>query len=159
MRDATLATARSTRKKAKLSFFLLLFYFFSFRFALFVSCFVLSFFFLYLLEFLPHGTSRQASSHGASVATGRRMPTQSKTFARDIFAHTHTHRARAVVCVYACVSARCSMSGDAGSSSSSSTGRLLKFCFSSAVALSGSLVLALPLFLCRATTRLHLRSI
>lgn len=47
-------------------------------------------FFMRPVLFFPHGTTRQANSYGASVATGRRMPTQSKTFARDIFAHTHT---------------------------------------------------------------------
>lgn len=114
-----------------------------------VSCY-------FSIEFLPHGTSRQASSHGASVLRQDIACRRSQKLLLGIFLHTYT--ARAVrMCLYVCVcicmcvslcvcvSARCSMSGDAGSGS---TGCLLKFCFSSASlpSLSASLSLCLSLF-------------
>lgn len=144
------SNSKKYEKKGEAFFFFAVILFFS-RFVSLCS-FLVSFcrFFFICLSFfrtaLPDRRAATARVLRQDVACRR-----SQKLLLGIFLHIHTHRARAVVCVYACVSARCSMSGDAGSSSSSRTGRLLKFCFSSAVALSGSLVLALPLFLCRAT--------
>lgn len=77
--------------------------FFSFRFGFGFLCVSRV---IFIIEFLPHGTSRQASSHGASVLRQDIACRRSQKLLLGIFLHTYTARAVRMclrVCVPVCV--------------------------------------------------------